>query len=138
MEGMVSIIEDNLMIKASCVILKNIHLPFYCCQDREGLPELAGPASDMAAEHGREALGEGQPRRGSPLPGPQRCPGGRVPQHAGGLPLPAHWLRLLPGVCVCVYGWNRGVCVCVSFRFAEVSSHVCVKRKPALSGSKAA
>lgn len=51
----------------------------------------------MAAEHGGETLRARQPRRSGPLPGPQRGPGGGVPQHAGGLSLPAHRLRYVSG-----------------------------------------
>lgn len=70
---------------------------FLCCQDCKGLPKLPGLASDMAAEHGGETLRARQPRRSGPLPGPQRGPGGGVPQHAGGLSIPAHRLRYVSG-----------------------------------------
>lgn len=72
---------------------------FFFSQDRKGLPELPWPAPDVAPEHGGETLWEREPRWGGPLSGPQRSAGGRIPQHAGGLPLPAHRMCHLSGQC---------------------------------------
>lgn len=51
----------------------------------------------MAPEYGRKTLRERQPCWGRSLPGPQCCAGGRVPQHVGGLSLPANRLCYFSG-----------------------------------------
>ena len=51
----------------------------------------------MAAEHGGEARGAGQPRGGRAVHGARGRAGGRVPRAVGGQPPPACGLRFLPG-----------------------------------------
>lgn len=104
-----------------------------CCpgpQNCPGIPRLSRPAADMAAEHGWQTCRAGQSRRGCPVHGPRRCPGGRIPCPPRGQSPPACGLCVLPGKCSGRLGgrgrpiWVRAGSDATCFPPQNVSSNV--------------